>query len=146
MAGSDDFSAAGRPPDLVLFEGHHRGLQKHLIRLLRATRDPMPKPTEARAFWRVEIVSSLAALRNFAEFHFADEEKLMGDVGFPGLADHAREHQAYLTWMSDLDDLLEQDARRLHTESVGESLVAWWDGHAAHYDTMLADFLCRGGV
>lgn len=139
-------------PDIIagematFFEGHHRGLRAHLTRLASATAQPLVSGAESRAQWKVEVMAGVAALRGFAEMHFADEEKLMEDVAYPGAADHAREHRAFLAWLERIDALIETDGARLREEATAQALVTWWETHATDHDASLADFLCRGGV
>ena len=41
----------------------------------------------------------LSRLEAYAAGHFAREEALMSEVGYPGLAEHVTEHRAFVEWL-----------------------------------------------
>lgn len=57
---------------------------------------------------RDEIAGTLRFLERYVLTHFSAEEKLMQSVGFPGLADHRKEHQAFVTELGQLKARYEQ--------------------------------------
>lgn len=146
MTGSRNNHTGSPPSDSDLFEGHHRGLRGHIRTLTAATSQPPPATPDDRALWAAEITASLRDLRNFAEVHFAEEEKLMEDVEFPSHQEHARQHQDFMLWLDRLDALLAQDAAQLHRDAIGPTLGNWWETHAVQFDAQLSAFLCRGGI
>ena len=129
----------------TFFEGHHKGLKAHLLRLAEATDQPVPRDSAAREQWQADILDSLSGLRGFAELHFAEEEKLMEDVSYPGTSNHMREHRAFIQYLDDLQSLVADGAPNVQ-EMPGGVLAQWWDRHSTEFDSALAAFLCRGGI
>lgn len=125
----------------LLFEGHHRGLREHISQLHRSVSQDHPDIPAIHA--------ALGAIKSFAESHFADEEKLMGDVAYPGRSEHEREHSDFLTYIRRLNDAMATATPYSlppGTLALAQSLAEWWETHAQHYDRGLVDFLCRGGI
>jgi hemerythrin-like metal-binding protein len=115
-----------------MIEGHHRGLKALLLRLEDLTVSFAGRPPGP------VVAAVLADLRYLAEMHFAQEEKLMDDIGYPNFRAHADEHQRFLGMLS-----------RFEAEKIGRQTVelsaAWWTKHALYDDRQLTDFLCLGG-
>ena len=74
-------------------DGDHRQLIR-VINQLGASYDD-----ESR---RNSVRQSLFALRRYAEFHFAREEKVMTVCGYPGIEEHRVEHRDFVTRIQDL--------------------------------------------
>lgn len=120
----------------LLFEGHHRTLRDRIIRLS----DAMTADRHAAT------LDALTGIRGFAEVHFAEEEKLMDDVGFPARSLHGAHHREFLDWMADVEVRAVHGLTHLAGDRILGRLTLWWDQHARHHDRALADFLCRGGI
>lgn len=43
-----------------------------------------------------KIIELLSELKDYTEFHFSDEEKLMEKIGYPGLEAQQRAHAAFI--------------------------------------------------
>ncbi len=145
--GRKSISAAPVPPDrdyTTVFEGHHRGLRSHIQGIAEATIGAPPEAPSDRRQWRADALAALAQLRNFAEVHFADEEKLMEDVAYPGTGRHAEEHRSFLADLERLQEII--DAADLLDRETMERLATWWERHSTDFDADLASFLCRGGI
>lgn len=41
------------------------------------------------------VMAALAALSDYVVVHFRDEEKLMAEIGFPGIEAHRRQHEIF---------------------------------------------------
>lgn len=140
-------AGANHVAQATIFEGHHRGLREGLEALADAIAICRQKAAENAAAPAAgegkRLSDCLATLRQMADIHFTDEEKFMEDVGFPGLASHARDHRDLLAW---LDSLCSVDSEALCRADPVQQLAAWWEAHAQGPDRALADFLCRGGI
>lgn len=122
-----------------LFEGHHKGLRV----LICALQDSL---VSSRSEGIAVSAGLLRDLRAYAEQHFAEEEKLMDDVAFPLRPLHVEAHRHFLRWVATLESQAQAIPSGLIPETVSEDLAIWWEEHFFHYDRLLADFLCRGGV
>lgn len=129
-------ASAAEAPSPLLFEGHHRGLRDRLIVLKTAVTGGRHRAA----------LDALVGIRGFAEVHFADEEKLMDDVGFPSRDLHGAHHREFLEWMGTVERQAGRDLAHLGDVRVLGGLTTWWDDHARRHDRELADFLCRGGI
>ncbi len=78
--------------------------------------------------------------------HFADEEKLMRDVGFPAYPIHQGEHERVLAEMSARIDAWRRDHDFATLADWMRSDVAeWFVGHIASMDMMTARFAAMQG-
>ena len=74
---------------------------------------------------------AITRLKNFTRTHFAAEEALMKEAGFPGLAEHITEHEAFRARLAEI-----------HLKSIGEDvspetvrfLTDWLTHHIAETD------------
>ncbi len=113
----------------------HRQLFARVEALLQAIR---------RGSSREEVGRTLGFLEEYVRTHFAAEERLMRDAGYPGLAAHVAEHQRLV------DDLaaLQAEHRR---EGASPSLVLrvnaraqeWLERHVIGADGEMGRFLRR---
>lgn len=99
---------------------------------------------------RSECPAVREQMKSFAQFvreHFAEEENLMHQYGFPGMAAHiARHHQ--------LLEQLDNVGMRLCSPALSGSkaelflvfLVDWTELHISHVDRELAAFLAGSGM
>lgn len=85
-----------------------------------------------------------AFLASYAVEHFASEERFMSGVGYPGLADHVKEHSEFKRILGSLVP---------QWDSEGESaamliallgfLDSWLTAHVANSDQRIGDFVRR---
>jgi len=88
-----------------------------------------------------EVPRALEYLAGHVRFHFAEEERLMERLGYPGLEAHREEHRTYQKRL---------DGVHSHYESEGDSaavvaaldglLRLWLDEHVCRADRFLAGF------
>jgi hemerythrin-like metal-binding protein len=108
-----------------------------IINLLRSTPD-----VDVRS----ETVSELLTrLRNYASDHFATEEQLLVEHGYPELVTHKEAHKAYRRKVMALcEDTMDQNA------SVPEELLRflgdWWVNHILGDDMRYRSFLMQRGL
>lgn len=79
-------------------------------------------------------------LREYTVFHFRDEEKLMGDAGYPHLPEHQREHRALTARVKEYQDALyrKQDIK---PAEIRDFIKDWLINHILRSDGRLADFM-----
>ena len=107
----------------------HRTLFR-LLNELRAAADA-PDATERQT-------AILAELDEDTRQHFAAEEQLMRDIGFPDIAAHIAEHQRL---QRELEDYRAQLLDRKGTIDFSAFIKSWLIGHLMTMDREYADYL-----
>ncbi len=111
----------------------HQELFRRLDALLEAIR---------RGSSRDEVGRTLAFLRDYVRTHFAEEEALMGETGYAGLADHKAQHDAFAR---DLAALEAEHRRNGPSPSlilrVKARVSSWLRDHIHRIDRALAEHL-----
>ncbi len=82
---------------------------------------------------------SVEALRDYAQKHFADEERYMAELGYPDLRAHQFEHSRLARRISDFRDDLYAGRIVLGTE-VAKTMADWVSGHILGSDKKYAAF------
>lgn len=92
-------------PDLAtgnaLLDEQHRAIFEWLAELQSAA-------SEQRTLFGAYAITRL---KNFTRTHFAAEEALMKEAGYPGLAEHIAEHEAFRARLAEI-----------HLKSIGEDV------------------------
>jgi hemerythrin len=113
-------------------DAQHQELFRRASRLIAAI----------RAGNRTEVGPTVAFLSSYASTHFAAEEKLMREAGYPGLAAHAQEHQ---TFVAELGRLVarfdEKGATALVALEIHNWLADWLRRHLGDTDRTMVEFL-----
>ena len=81
-------------------------------------------------------------LREYAEFHFAAEEKRMRAIAYPHVETHIEAHRTFLARLGELALKLksEQDLDRV-AKSASEMAVSWFNKHINLVDRPLVEYL-----
>lgn len=116
-------------------DGHHQ----RLAELINDLSDSLGRPLQSEA-----IVDILGALSDYAAYHFAREEKLLGQHQYPELETQVREHSLFCEVVADA--CYEATCRTLNLESLLNYLQAWWSDHILQNDLKYAAFLQARGV
>lgn len=116
---------------IEIIDDQHR----HLVELLNATHG-LIVVTEARE----AITSVVNMLLDYATYHFGTEESLMREHGYPLLADHQREHNAFIARALGFErELVNRNG--LPTLKVACFLNDWLIQHILRVDAGTAAFL-----
>ena len=114
-------------------DGEHQGLITIINRLYASVRTSAGKP---------QIEAAFKEMRDYTQTHFAHEEQLMVDSGYPDLDAHRKQHHAFV---QRLDDVYGEFASG--ADPAGVSLMsllgAWWTAHINTSDKALGQFLQR---
>ena len=81
---------------------------------------------------RAAIRQSLAALRRYAEYHFAREESVMMACGYPELEEHQGEHRGFVQHIGELTRRFVADPEGM-AEIVNEDLLSYLQGWLSHH-------------
>ena len=91
------------------------------------------------------VKSVLNELEDYVRNHFEREENRMKAAGYPRLAEHVQEHEAFLEWlqsiMSTYDATPDTDADAEVVRTVAGYLQTWWDIHILTTDMAYRDAL-----
>ena len=88
---------------------------------------------------RQGVIDAFQGMRLYADGHFAEEEILMQQRGYPELEAHKRLHATFLAMAADLEARLGQGAGLLSVETL-EFLGSWFIGHIRNEDQRFAAF------
>jgi hemerythrin-like metal-binding protein len=88
-----------------------------------------------------DVLSSIiAGVSDYTSYHFAAEERLMHDSGYPLSAEHKKEHQEFIEKSIDFLIAHTRDEAEL-TSEVLDYLTTWWITHIKGTDRKLTVFL-----
>lgn len=89
-----------------------------------------------------EIAGLFSFLEAYAGEHFADEEALMANLGYPGRDEHQRMHAEYITEIRRLKAVLaEEGVNAWLAAEMNAYLVNWLISHITVEDLKIAKFL-----
>ncbi len=100
---------------------------KQLIRIINQLGTEYP-PEERRAALR----QSLVALRRYAEFHFAREEKVLMACAYPHLEEHRGEHRDFVQRILELTRQFDADPEST-SEIVNQDLLSFLRDWLSHH-------------
>lgn len=113
-------------------DDQHRSLYAQINRLHDAMRSHQLE----------QVAETLEFMARYASEHFAAEERLMIEAGYPGFPDHLARHGQFKT---DLKRWRERFAREGATASLVVDLSSWFTAwlrdHIRHVDAKMAAFL-----
>lgn len=91
---------------------------------------------------RVRAVRTLDFLSDYTEYHFAEEEKLQREIGYPGLERHKKEHEALRDVVRDLYDMLseQEGPTEAFVNMVQKNVVEWLYTHIKGFDRSVAEY------
>ncbi|SDH73857.1 bacteriohemerythrin [Roseospirillum parvum] len=87
------------------------------------------------------IGTTIAALEHYVEAHFAREEAIMADAGYPDLEQHRRVHDEIRRVVADIADLHARAPRDLNHAEVLRFLKIWLLSHIQKADMRYAPYL-----
>lgn len=119
------------------FDKHHH----HLFDLLNKANDACLQTRQTGTFFA--IVTELA---EYANYHFAAEEKLMGSCFYPELSDHCNEHALYVRKISELLEMTTPNSNECTIELVELTrfLMDWLTHHILEVDMRYSRLLTSG--
>ena len=92
-----------------------------------------------------EVQQMLEELLRFTATHFAHEETLMRDYGFPQLKQHEAEHQALIAHATNLLRKITPN-RPVRVAIASAYLTDWAEHHILHSDKEVGQFLADKGM
>ncbi len=116
----DEYSVGNKTLD-----NQHKGL----LKLCQKMRVCLSDNTKAGDSLFHEILNDLS---DYASKHFKDEEKILRDCGYPRLAEHTAEHDAYFEWLTTI--ILEATEGKIDKEALRQRIADWWITHICESD------------
>ena len=117
---------------IPLIDGQHKNLVQHLEMLIEMLERERPVAA---------VRDCLFFLHKYTEEHFFTEERYMGQHDFPGLADHAEEHEKFRRTVEKAVRFVQTDmGRKKAPQLVQSMLVNWYIQHIKGTDQAYAEF------
>ena len=112
----------------------HKELISKINNLLDAVESSQEQATAMRM---------LNFLNDYVVYHFEAEENLQKEVGYPGLADHQKQHESLKQTVADLTEMLteEEGASPAFVEQLNKKVVEWLYKHIEGYDRSVAEYM-----
>ena len=93
-----------------------------------------------------KILKTLDFMIDYTDFHFTDEERVMAENDYPGLAEQKKQHEEFKQTLNNvLLDYQDEGPTKSLAESVNVFLVNWLVGHIKGSDLKLGRFLKEKG-
>ncbi len=96
---------------------------------------------------KLEAIKMLDYLSDYTDFHFGAEEKLQEEVSYPGLAEHKKQHAAFVQAVKELHEMLEEEEgpSEAFVEAVNRNVIDWLYKHIKGFDCAVASYLKENG-
>ena len=87
-------------------------------------------------------VNMLNYLADYVDFHFAEEEQLQKETGYPGIPEHKAKHEELRRVVDDLHTMLEEEEgpSERFVEQVQKNVVDWLYYHIKTFDRSVAEY------
>lgn len=122
---------------IAVIDSQHR----ELIERVNQIADGVAKRDQSEAVQEI-----LGGTILFAREHFAFEEQLMAEYGFPDMESHIEEHRRLLQQLNNLSKEDPRAPRRNKAALVSAFLTDWMDHHIHQADKELGEFLAAKGL
>jgi len=127
--------AVGHPE----IDGQHRELFERASRFFDAA--------NAKGPGEADFTTAFLYLDSYVRFHFAQEERLMRRLGYPGVADHQAEHRIYVQRLDSVKSQFESEGDSVAaTAALDGLLVLWLTEHISRADKALGEFAASNGT
>lgn len=93
-----------------------------------------------------EIIVILTELREYTEYHFSHEEKLLEKHGYEELKAHKRQHKTFVNKIVQLENQDIDEKQKVIELSMIEFIANWIENHILKTDHGYEEFLHENGV
>ncbi len=97
---------------------------------------------QARMFDAAVVRQAIDTLVDYAEIHFASEERAMEQLGYPRWEAHRVEHAKMREWVAKQRRRAEADDCATVLSDMAEHLVHWLYNHVLTVDMQYSEFFC----
>ena len=113
---------------------------KHWVRLINELHEAMLQGRASQV-----IDQTLTNALGYTRLHFATEERLLSENGYPTYNQHKKLHDDFINKILNLNDRLEKGHTVLAMELIGE-MRNWLADHIQNIDRQYVSFLKQKGV
>lgn len=91
---------------------------------------------------KMAAIQTLGYLADYTDYHFAAEEKLQEEIGYPGIKEHKEKHEELRRVVEDLHTMLEEGEGPTDkfVEQVQANVVKWLYNHIKGFDRSVAEY------
>ena len=81
-------------------------------------------------------------MADYADFHFAAEEKLQEEIGYPGIEEHKKKHEEFRRTVQELHEMLEEQEgpSDAFVKAGEENVMKWLTFHIQSFDRSVAEY------
>lgn len=117
-----------------MIDAQHRELIDRIRSLQIICENEMPAKREA--------IRILDYLTDYMEYHFAEEEKLQAEIGYPGAAEHKEKHQELRQSVAELYAMLDEQEGPTDdfVKQVDKKVTEWLYRHIMGFDRSVAEY------
>ena len=85
----------------------------------------------------------MSLLQFATDYHFAEEEKLQEEVGYPGIKEHKKKHEELRQTVRELHDMLveQEGPTEEFVKQVYGNVAEWLYYHIKGFDRSVAEFI-----
>lgn len=87
-----------------------------------------------------EIMCILSELKDYTQEHFRDEEACMEEMGYPGLTEQKKAHEAFIEKLAEIDLDSMDDNQQTYLEELIDFLLNWLSVHILHMDKKIGEY------
>ncbi|CAA7613241.1 bacteriohemerythrin [Magnetospirillum sp. UT-4] len=113
-------------------DGQHRRLFDLALLLWRSAEDPA-----------IDSQATIDAIIDYTYEHFANEERYLRSIGYPGLRDHQRNHGNIFVALDNIINRFADDERRVLVRELSEFVSEWLVRHILHEDMAYGRFVAE---
>ena len=117
-----------------IIDEQHKELIGRIDKLLLLCENEKPAKREA--------IQLLDYLSDYTDYHFAEEEKLQEELGYPGLAEHKKKHEELRAVVRELHEMLVEleGPTEEFVKQVYENVAEWLYYHIRGFDRSVAEY------
>lgn len=91
---------------------------------------------------KMEAIKMVDYMADYAEFHFAAEEKLQEETGYPGIEEHKAKHEQFRQAVKELHEMLEEEGPTdAFVNAINKNVVDWVFDHIKGFDCSVASYI-----
>lgn len=87
-----------------------------------------------------EIMRILSELKDYTQEHFRDEEACMEEMGYPGLSEQKKAHEAFVEKLAEVNLDSMDDNQQEYLEELIDFLLNWLSVHILHMDKKIGEY------
>ena len=91
---------------------------------------------------KMEAIKMVDYMADYAEFHFAAEEKLQEEFGYPGIEEHKAKHEQFRQAVKELHEMFEEEGPTdAFVNAINKNVVDWVFDHIKGFDCSVASYI-----